>query len=127
MINNNFTILPGYISKMTDIRELLAKNIKKFRKIRGFSQEILAEKAFTSTTHIGMIEIGKKFPSPKMLEQIAEALGVDTPELFTTETVFFLPSNDKSVELLYHDIVNDFRLFEESVTKKILALNLKET
>jgi transcriptional regulator with XRE-family HTH domain len=112
---------------MTDIRELLAKNIKKFRKIRGFSQEILAEKARTSTTHIGMIEIGKKFPSPKMLEQIAEALGVDTPELFTTEAVLFLPSNDKSIELLYQDIVNDFRLFEESVTKRILALNLKAT
>jgi len=112
---------------MTDIRELLAKNIKKFRKIRGFSQEILAEKAFTSTTHIGMIEIGKKFPSPKMLEQIAEALGVDTPELFTTEAVFFLPSNDKSIELLYQDIVNDFRLFEESVTKRILDLNSRET
>jgi len=74
---------------MTDIRELLAKNIKKYRKIKGFSQENLAEKAFTSTTHIGMIEIGKKFPSPKMLEQIVEALGVDTPELFTTEAVFF--------------------------------------
>jgi transcriptional regulator with XRE-family HTH domain len=112
---------------MTDIRELLAKNIKKFRKIRGFSQENLAEKAFTSTTHIGMIEIGKKFPSPKMLEQIAEALGIDTPELFTTEAVLFLPSNDKSIELLYQNIVNDFRLFEESVTKRILDLNLKAT
>jgi len=127
MINNKFTILPGYRGKMTDIRELLAKNIKRFRKIRGFSQEILAEKAFTSTTHIGMIEIGKKFPSPKMLEQIAEALGVDTPELFTKEAVFFLPSNDKSIELLYQDIVNDFHLFEETVTKRILDLNLKET
>jgi len=112
---------------MTDIRELLAKNIKKFRKIRGFSQESLAEKAFTSTTHIGMIEIGKKFPSPKMLEQIAEALGVDTPELFTTEAVFLISSNNKSIESLYQDIVNDFRSFEKSVTKKILDLNLKET
>jgi transcriptional regulator with XRE-family HTH domain len=127
MINKNFNILPGYRSIMTDIRELLANNIKKFRKIRGFSQETLAEKAFTSTTHIGMIEIGKKFPSPKMLEQIAEALGVDTPELFTTEAVFFISSNNKSIESLYQDIVNDFRLFEKSVTKKILDLNLKET
>lgn len=112
---------------MTDIRELLAGNIKKFRKIRGFSQEVLAEKAFTSTTHIGMIEIGKKFPSPRMLEQIAEALGVDTPELFTKEAVLFLPSSNKSIELLYQDIVNEFHIFEKNITKRILDLNLEVT
>jgi transcriptional regulator with XRE-family HTH domain len=44
---------------MTDIRELLAKNIKEYRKLRGFSQENLAEKAGTSTTHIGMIGLQK--------------------------------------------------------------------
>ena len=107
---------------MTDIRELLAKNIKKFRKIRGFSQENLAENAGTSTTHIGMIEIGKKFPSPKMLERIAEALGIDTPELFSTETVFFIPSQNKSAEKLYQEIINDFRQFEKNVTEKIKSL-----
>jgi DNA-binding XRE family transcriptional regulator len=48
--------------QMTDLRLLLAKNIKKYRKIREYSQEVLAEKAGTSTTHIGMIETGKKFP-----------------------------------------------------------------
>ena len=74
---------------MTNLRELLAQNIKKYRKIRGFSQENLAEKAKTSTTHIGMIEIGKKFPSVELLERIADSLGIDTPELFTTETVNF--------------------------------------
>jgi len=104
---------------MTDLRELLAKNIKKYRKIRGFSQEALAEKAGTSTTHIGMIEIGKKFPSSKMLEQIAAALGIDTPELFTTETVVFLPGNNKSIERMYQDIMSDFDDFRESVSKRI--------
>ena len=104
---------------MTDLRELLAQNIKKFRKIRGFSQESLAEKAGTSTTHIGMIEIGKKFPSSKMLEQIAAALGIDTPELFTTETVVFLPGNNKSIERMYQDIMSDFDDFKKSVAKRI--------
>ena len=104
---------------MTDLRELLAQNIKKFRKIRGFSQEILAEKALTSTTHIGMIEIGKKFPSPRMLERIAEALGIDTPELFTTETVIFIPPNNESMKRLYQDIASDFHQFEKTVTGRL--------
>jgi transcriptional regulator with XRE-family HTH domain len=107
---------------MTDLRELLAQNIKKYRKIRGLSQESLAEKAGTSTTHIGMIEIGKRFPSTKMLEHIAVALGVDTPELFTTETVVFLPSNNKSIERLYQDIMSDFDDFKKAVARRINEL-----
>ena len=107
---------------MTDLRELLAQNIKKYRKIRGFSQENLAEKAGTSTTHIGMVEIGKKFPSVGMMENIAEALGIDTPELFNTGTVVFISQNNKSVERLYKEIIDDFHQFEKTVTEKIKKL-----
>jgi transcriptional regulator with XRE-family HTH domain len=107
---------------MTDIRNLLAQNIKNYRKIRGFSQEILAEKAGTSITHIGMIETSKKYPSPPMLEKIAGALGIDTPELFTTHAVTFMSGYDKSIEKLYQDISNDFRQFEKTVIEKIKEL-----
>ncbi|MCL2879580.1 MAG: helix-turn-helix transcriptional regulator [Treponema sp.] len=107
---------------MTDIRKLLAQNIKNFRKIRGFSQEMLAEKAGTSTTHVGMIETGKKYPSPQMLAKIAGALGIDTPELFTTSTVPFIPSNTKSVERLYREVESDFRQFEKTVLGRIHEL-----
>jgi len=107
---------------MTDIRLLLAKNIKNYRKIKGFSQEMLAEKAGTSTTHIGMVEIGKKFPSIRMLEKIANALDVDTPELFVTGNVVFLSSNNKSIELLHKEIINDFNQLEKTVTRRIKEL-----
>jgi len=46
----------------------------------------LAEKVGTSTQYIGQIEQNKKFPSPEMLERIAEALEVDSPQLFSMET-----------------------------------------
>jgi transcriptional regulator with XRE-family HTH domain len=107
---------------MTDLRELLGKNLKKYRKIRGFSQENLAEKAKTSLTHIGMIEIGRKFPSVKMLEKIADALGIDTPELFSADTVVFLPTYNKSMERLYHEIMDEFDIFRAAVTGKIRNL-----
>ena len=107
---------------MTDLRKLLAQNIKNYRKIRGFSQETLAEKAGTSTTHIGMIETSKKYPSPQMLEKIAGALGIDTPELFTTQTVTFMTDFNKSIERLYQDITVDFRQFEKTVIEKINKL-----
>jgi len=107
---------------MTNLKELVAQNIKKYRKIRGFTQELLAEKAGTSTTHIGMVEIGKKFPSVKMLEKIAEALDIDTPALFATETITFLPMHSKSIEHLYHEIINDCKLFEKTVAERIKEL-----
>ena len=104
---------------MTNIRDLLAQNIKKYRKIRGYSQEDLAELAKTSTTHIGMIEIGKKFPSVKMLEQIASALGIDTPELFTTETVVFMPSHGLSIKRLHQEILDEVEIFRKKINDKI--------
>jgi transcriptional regulator with XRE-family HTH domain len=70
---------------MTNIRDLLAKNMKTYRIAQGFTQAYLAEKVETSTHYIGMIENKTKFPSPEMIERIAIALGVDTTDLFITE------------------------------------------
>ena len=49
----------------------------------GISQAALAEKVETSTTYISQIERKKRFPSPDVLERIATALELDTPELFS--------------------------------------------
>ena len=104
---------------MTDIRQVLAENMKKYRKIQKISQEKLAEKIDTAPNYIAMIEVGKKFPSANMLGRIALALNVDTPELFTTNTVKFLPNTDKSVECIYQEILLEFKKFENVVTEKI--------
>jgi transcriptional regulator with XRE-family HTH domain len=97
---------------MTDIRLILAENMKKYRKIQGISQEKLAERINTASNYIAMIEVGRKFPSASMLERIATALNVDTPELFTTNTVTFMANSNKSLELLYQEIVLDLKKFE---------------
>jgi transcriptional regulator with XRE-family HTH domain len=70
---------------MTNIRQALAENLKSYRFSLGWSQATLAEKVNTSTNYIGMIEIGKKFPSPEMIERLAAALGIDSTRLFSKE------------------------------------------
>jgi transcriptional regulator with XRE-family HTH domain len=70
---------------MTDIRDLLAQNIKRYRSALGLSQAKLAEKVSSSTNYIGLLEIKRKFPSPEMMERLAFALGIDTTELFHKE------------------------------------------
>jgi len=68
---------------MTDCRQLLARNIKKYRKIMGISQMTLANKVGCSTTLIGNIEINRRFPSADNINRIANALGVKVADLFS--------------------------------------------
>jgi transcriptional regulator with XRE-family HTH domain len=70
---------------MTNIREVLAANLKKYRQARGWSQAKLAEKTGTSTQYIGVLEIQGKFPSSEMIHKIAGALRIDPTELFYKE------------------------------------------
>jgi transcriptional regulator with XRE-family HTH domain len=70
---------------MTNIREVLAANLKKHRQARGWSQAKLAEKVGTSTQYIGTLEIKGKFPSSEMIQKLAAALGIDPTELFHKE------------------------------------------
>ena len=70
---------------MTDIREVLAFNLKKHRQARGWSQTKLAEKTGASTHYIGMLETKAKFPSSEMVQKLSSALCIDPTELFTKE------------------------------------------
>jgi transcriptional regulator with XRE-family HTH domain len=69
---------------MTNIRDLLAFNMKERRQTLKLSQARLAERVGTSTNYIVAIECKKKFPGPDMLERIASGLEIDTPDLFST-------------------------------------------
>ena len=71
---------------LMDSRKVFIKNLKNFRKKKKISQMRLAEKCKTSTSYIGEIEIGKKFPSIEMIDKIAEALNIKPYFLFIEES-----------------------------------------
>ncbi|MDR0721742.1 MAG: helix-turn-helix domain-containing protein [Treponema sp.] len=71
---------------MTSLRALLAHTMKERRRILGITQAQLAERVNTSTHYIGQIELGNKFPTPEMLERIATALEIDSPQLFSMDS-----------------------------------------
>lgn len=56
---------------------MLGNRIREYRKERGFSQEILAEKSGVSTNTISRIEGGQMAMSVGILQRIVKALGVD--------------------------------------------------
>jgi transcriptional regulator with XRE-family HTH domain len=69
-----------------DLREIFILNLKIFRKREGLSQMKLAELCDTASSYIGEIEIGKKFPSLKMIEKISAALRIEPYNLFVNRT-----------------------------------------
>ena len=68
--------------KMVNIREILALNLKEYRRKCGLTQEKLAEKAGISSNYLSMVEISRKFPTPEMLDRLAQALNIQTFQLF---------------------------------------------
>ena len=68
--------------KMVNIRKILALNLKENRLRCGLTQEKLAEKAGISANYLSMVEISKKFPTPEMLDRLAQALDIQTFQLF---------------------------------------------
>jgi DNA-binding XRE family transcriptional regulator len=72
--------LRGGVMKST--RELLGGRIKELRKVRGLTQDQLAEKVELATRYISLIEVGRSSPSLETMESIARALGVEIKDLF---------------------------------------------
>ena len=108
---------------MAKIREILAGNIKLYRQKLGITQPELAERANISTNFIGMIEQKRKFPAPEMIDRIAEALEVETFELFTT-----LASPQAELKKLHLEILSDLdRAIGEAVSKAIKEQYLNNT
>jgi len=64
------------------IQELLAKSIKEARGRLNLTQEGLAERTGLTTSFIGEVEICRKFPRPRTLQRISDALGLKPYELF---------------------------------------------
>jgi transcriptional regulator with XRE-family HTH domain len=87
---------------MTSLRDLLAYNLKERRRILGISQAKLAEKVSTSTHYIGQIEQKNKFPSPEMLERLALALEIDSPQLFSMESF-----SNEAIKRFQEGVVSD--------------------
>ena len=99
---------------MTDLRKVLAFNMKLHRKKLNYSQAKLAELVKVSDNHIALIETGKRFPSLNTLKLLAQALEIDILELFSIEPVKL--SEKKSIKdaiLMDIDRILTVRLLEE--------------
>ena len=112
-----FNLCADSILLHMELRAVFIRNIKKYRKINKISQMILAEHCGTSTSYIGEIEIGKKFPSVEMIQKIADALKVQPYKLFMDESdVYIATLSPKAKEELIAKVQQSVAsIIEESV------------
>jgi transcriptional regulator with XRE-family HTH domain len=64
-----------------DLRETVARNLRRLRQEKGLSQEELAHRAGINRNYIGMLEREEHAATVDMLEKLAEVLDVDPAEL----------------------------------------------
>jgi len=62
-----------------------------------------------------MIELKSQFPSPEMLEQIAIALNIDTPELFSSP-----PNTTGNLKNLQRTVLKDVKKSLENAVEKAI-------
>jgi len=104
---------------MTDLRKVLAFNMKLHRKKLGISQAKLAELIEVSDNYIALIEIGRRFPSITTLEQLAAAMNIDILELFSIKTIESSKKKElKDIILTDIDQILSLRLLNEDNKQK---------
>jgi transcriptional regulator with XRE-family HTH domain len=74
-----------------EIRELLALNLRKLRRVKGLSQEELAHRAEIDRTYISALERSVYAASIDVLDRLARVLGVEAADLLIRPS----PTNEK--------------------------------
>ena len=88
--------------KSQELRETLSQNLKKYRKIKGWSHFELAEKAEISEQTVNSIEGLRLWPSDKTLAKIANVLEVEMYRLFVPQK---LTLQSEAISELKHAVV----------------------
>lgn len=69
-----------------DIVKVFGSNVRRYRKLSGLSQEAFAEKCGLHRTYISAVECCRRSISLENIQRIADALQVDTYQLFLENT-----------------------------------------
>lgn len=101
----------------SNIQEQLGKRIQKLRKIKGFSQEIFAEKIDIAVNTMSSIETGKAFMTSQTLQKILNVLEISPDELFTF-------SEDITNEDMYTYILNKLDFIKNDKDRLQIMYNI---
>ena len=78
-----------------DVRQRVGRNLKKYRKEAGFSQEGLALECGLHRTYVSGVERGVRNPTVVVLEQIAKPLGIPSWRLQLADSIIYAKLNPR--------------------------------
>ena len=67
--------------------QLLGRNVRRYRKLKGLTQEELSHRAEMERSYVSDLERGERNPSVKALGRLAEALEIEPKLLLDRERV----------------------------------------
>ncbi|KZE74942.1 hypothetical protein AV654_28790 [Paenibacillus elgii] len=103
---------------VSDLMKMVGEGIRHFRKLRGLSQEELANKAEVHETYIGKLERSEKVCSVEVLDKITNALDLSMVEFFR----YVQPVSGKGSESTLEEIVNKLRGRSVNEQKRVLKV-----
>lgn len=102
-----------------ELKARLSRNLHKYRKEQGFTQEELAEKAGISLAGYKNYESGKHGISLDMLAKLGNALGVDPANLLAADDADQSMSN---IRKLLQNKPKSFIMAVEEITRALLKV-----
>ena len=97
-------------------KQIFGNNLQSYRKLRGLSQEQLAEKLNISTKHLSTLETGKVFASAELIDKFSQELKVSISSLFYT-------AEEKSFD--ESDLCKISEILDVEINKSLLSIKEK--
>ncbi|MDR0551659.1 MAG: helix-turn-helix transcriptional regulator [Spirochaetaceae bacterium] len=98
---------------MTYFQRLFTRNLRIFRKLRGYSQLQLSELVNISPNYLNAVENGKNFPSPDVIQKLLDALEITPFELFSEYSA--PPSAENTPAAKNRFILHELNLIKEEM------------
>lgn len=95
-----------------NIKKEVGERIKRLRKNRGLTQEMLAELVDISPRNLSNIEQGISFPKPETLEKFLNSLNTTTEELFANEHIKASTELINSIYCYINKVKDDKKMLE---------------
>ena len=100
----------------------IGENIKKYREMRGLSQEQLADMVGKTRSAISQYESGKIIPRMGAVEDLADALGVKKSEITSTSISYFMVNTDECITHDDHELMSLFHKMDDAQQAVLLSV-----
>lgn len=103
---------------MDSTKKLIGNRIKELRRLRGLTQEQLAEMVDIDPRHLSGLETGRYFPSFVTLIKITEHLDIELPDIFQYQDHIY---NVEELKIIIKNMIdNEPNILKLQVLMKVI-------